>query len=149
MPATIGPKCLQAIYEWGLIFSRLHSELSRPREGRIVEVAVDMHFGEVAKALAELVGECKVARGPGEGRVAEQATDFDTEILTGWLADIRKKAPDQNTEQVLDNLDELAYEIKRNYLVGVGGERWDMQGWRRPRRVAQVGVSNSEESLAW
>jgi hypothetical protein len=105
-------------------------------------IAEDMHFGEVTKALAELVGECKVARGPGEGRTAEQATDFDTEILTGWLADIRKKAPDQGTEQVLVNLNELAYEIKHNYLVGVGGGGWDIQGWRQPRRVAQVGASN-------
>jgi len=137
MPATIGPKCLQAIYEWGLSYSRLHNELARPREGRINTIAVDMQFGEVAKALGELVGECKVARGPGEGRVAEQTIDFDTEILTGWLADIKKKAPDQVAQQTIDNLDELAYEIKHNYLVGVGGGGWDIQGWRQPRRVAQ------------
>ena len=137
MPATIGPKCLQAIYEWGLTYSRLHNELVRPREVRISRIAVDIEFGEVTKALAELVSECKVARGPGEGRTAEQVVDFDTEILTGWLADIRKKAPDQGTQQVLVNLEELAYEIKHNYLVGVGGGGWDIKGWRHPRRVAQ------------
>ena len=142
MPATIGPKCLQAIYEWGLTYSRLHNELVRPREVRISRIAVDIEFGEVTKALAELVGECKVARGPGEGRTAEQTIDFDTEILTGWLADIRGKAPDQDTQRTIDNLDELAYEIKHNYLVGVGGGGWDIQGWRQPRRVAQVGASN-------
>jgi hypothetical protein len=141
MPATIGPKCLQAIYEWGLSYSRLASELARPREGRAAAVAVDMHFGDVAKALAELVGECKVARAPGGGRAARQVVDFDTEVLTGWLADIRKKMPDQDTQQVLDNLDELAYEVKHNYLVGVGGEDWAMDGWRRPRRVA-IGVDH-------
>ena len=136
MPATIGPKCLQAIYEWGLTYSRLQSELSRPRDGRMAVIAEDMHFGEVTNALAELVGECKVARGPGEGRTAEQVVDFDTEILTGWLADIKKKAPDRDAQQTIENLDELAYAIKNNYLVGVGGAEWDMQNWREPQRVA-------------
>jgi hypothetical protein len=136
MPATIGPKCLQAIYNWGISYSLLHSELARPRERRLHEVAVDMHFIEVTQTLAELVDECKVARGPGEGAVGQQTSDFDTERLTGWLADIKKKAPDRDAQQTIENLDELAYAIKNNYLVGVGGAEWDMQNWREPQRVA-------------
>jgi len=138
MPARIETKCLQAIYEWGISHANLLSELARPREGRAVEVAVDMHFDNVAKALSELVSRCPVSRGPGKGRAPDQVIDFDTEIITGWLGDIRENYLDRTTEQTIENLDELAYEIKHNYLAGVGGEEWNIYGWRRPRRVAEV-----------
>jgi len=116
MPAEIGVECLQAVYEWGLTYGRLGEELTRPREGRAREVAIDMHFGNTVKALADMLKDCPLSRGA-----------FKADSLTTRLGQIQKTYPDRERGDVLDKLDELANDIKHHYLKGVGGEEWDIQ----------------------